>query len=92
VAPFDRVHNIEDGEMDDGHRPARPAWPKLMAEDVGGVRRRMVEPGGIDGNLVPITDRNSPIEDMAGAMFRVGLNLLDTRMDPRAKRLTEPAA
>jgi hypothetical protein len=52
----------------------------------------MVKSGGIDGNLVPITDRNGPVEHMARAMFRIGSSLLSARMDPRAKRLTESAA
>jgi hypothetical protein len=49
----------------------------------------MVKSGGIDGNLIPITDRNGPIEAMTGAMFlfRNGLALLDARMDPRAECL-----
>ena len=52
----------------------------------------MVEAAGIDGDLVPITDHNGSIKHMVRAMFRIGLSLLSARMNPRAERLTEPAA
>ena len=66
VAAGDRVHRIEDRDVDDGHRPARAPGAELLPEDpvLPGRHGRVVEPAGVDRDLVPAPDparRGAPL-------------------------------
>ena len=56
IAADDRIDRIEDGDMDDRHRAARPARSQLLTEDTVLVRgdRRVIESARIDRDLVPV--------------------------------------
>ena len=59
VAPItadDRVHRIEDRNMDDRHRATRAPRPQVLAKDplLAGLHRRVVEPTGVNGDRVPV--------------------------------------
>ena len=58
VAAVDRVHGLEHGDVDDGHRPAGAGRPELLAEDavLAAGDGRVVEPAGVDRDLVPVTE------------------------------------
>ena len=55
VAAGDRVHRVEDRDVDDRHRAARAAGAELLAEHAGlaGLHRRVVEAARVDRDLVP---------------------------------------
>jgi hypothetical protein len=85
VPPRDRVHRVEDRDVDDRHRPTRPTWAQLLAEDARLARGdgRMVEPGRVDCDLVPVTDRSDRSD-------RVRRATPGRRRHVRAERVTGP--
>src|SRR5213592_4466603 len=62
IASDNRVHGIEDGDVNDRHRTARTPRSKLFPENPVLARRyrRVIQPAGVDGDLVPVTDRVCP--------------------------------
>ena len=58
VAADDRVHGVEDRDVDDGHGPTRSPGPHLLSEDatVAGRHQGVVEATGVDGELVPVAE------------------------------------
>ena len=59
VAAHDGVHRIENGDVNNGHGAAGPAWPELFTEDARISRRHrsVVESAGVNGDGVPAMQR-----------------------------------
>src|SRR5512141_1745479 len=91
---FDGIHNFEDREMDNGHRPGRATWSKLFAEQAGLPRSdwSMIEAAGIDGDLIPMADEAGPIEPVPRVMRQIRRSLPGIRMESRAERVLKSAA
>ncbi len=94
VAPFNGIHDFEDRKMDDGHRPARSARAELFAVDASLSRRnrRVIEPAGIDRDLIPMANAGRSIEPVAGTRSYIRLCHAGVRMKPRAERILKPTA
>jgi len=54
----DRVHRIENSDLNNRYRPACPGWAKLFSEmaSLARLNRGMIEAAGIDRYLVPVTN------------------------------------
>lgn len=59
VAAHDRVHRVKDGDVDNGHGPARSPRSELLPKNaiLAGGHRGVVEPAGVDGDGIPAPDR-----------------------------------
>jgi hypothetical protein len=59
-AAGDRVDRVEDRDVDDRHRLARSSGAELFAEDaaLAGRDRSVIQPAGVDRNLVPVAEPN----------------------------------
>jgi hypothetical protein len=56
VVAGDRVHRVEDGDLNDGDGPAGATGTELLAERalLAGGDRRVIQPAGVDRDLVPM--------------------------------------
>jgi hypothetical protein len=80
--------------MDDGHRPARSARTELFAEDASLTRRNrcVIEPAGVDRDLIPMANSGRSIEPVAGTMSYIRFCYTGVRMKPRAERILKPTS
>jgi len=85
---FYGIHDFEDRQMDDGHRPARSARAELFAEDAG--NRCVIEPAGIDRNLIPMANAGCSIEPVAGTMSYIRFINAGVRLKSWAERILNP--